>query len=312
MPRNQTRNTLFPQYRFTREEQALLSLKYPDIQDFEEAAAQDRWLPCRVLPFYSLRRRDWAVGRTDDSSETSTWHRSRQKSAIWKALLDAEADGHCWTDWKELKTASEEAWGEDDDFAWHDDYETCRLNMSAAMKELVADGECAYHKFKDAVVVSWAELARQEQYLSDAFSVASAPNPSFAGSAKDLDLSRFGLLPEQEKAMKAALRHSTSLISGPAGSGKSHTLSCLDALYREAGKNVVMYALTGKLVLPPAHSWKLHHRNLFYTGVTRAKEGVFVLGTQGAIDRCAKTVETGKRKTLISYFAWKASKNRAA
>ena len=56
------------------------------------------------------------------------------------------------------------------------------------------------------------------------------------------------------------------------------------------------------LVLHPSHKWKMHHRNLFYTGVTRAQKSVFILGTETAIRNCAKTVDTQKRQTLLPYY----------
>lgn len=56
------------------------------------------------------------------------------------------------------------------------------------------------------------------------------------------------------------------------------------------------------LVLHPSHKWKMHHRNLFYTGVTRAQKSVFILGTEDAIRNCAMTVDTQKRQTLLPFY----------
>ena len=55
------------------------------------------------------------------------------------------------------------------------------------------------------------------------------------------------------------------------------------------------------LVLHPSHSW-MHHRNLFYTGVTRAQKSVFILGTETAIRNCARKIDTLKRQTLLSHY----------
>lgn len=55
------------------------------------------------------------------------------------------------------------------------------------------------------------------------------------------------------------------------------------------------------LVLHPSHRW-MHRRNLFYTGVTRAQKSVFILGTEDAIENCARTVDTQKRQTLLPYY----------
>lgn len=56
------------------------------------------------------------------------------------------------------------------------------------------------------------------------------------------------------------------------------------------------------LVLHPSHRWKMHHRNLFYTGVTRAQKSVFILGTEDAIRNCAMTVDTQKRQTFLPFY----------
>lgn len=55
------------------------------------------------------------------------------------------------------------------------------------------------------------------------------------------------------------------------------------------------------LVLHPSHGG-MHRRNLFYTGVTRAQKSVFILGTEDAIENCARTVDTQKRQTLLPYY----------
>lgn len=56
------------------------------------------------------------------------------------------------------------------------------------------------------------------------------------------------------------------------------------------------------LVLHSSHSGRMHHRNLFYTGVTRAQKSVFILGTETAIRNCARKVDTLKRQTLLSHY----------
>ena len=55
-------------------------------------------------------------------------------------------------------------------------------------------------------------------------------------------------------------------------------------------------------VIHPSYYRKIRHRNLFYTGVTRAQKSVFILGTEAAIRNCAKTVDTQKRQTLLQYY----------
>ncbi len=51
-----------------------------------------------------------------------------------------------------------------------------------------------------------------------------------------------------------------------------------------------------------AHSFQ-HHRNLLYTGVTRAKRAAIILGDHWGIRNCASRVETDKRRTWLSLVA---------
>jgi exodeoxyribonuclease V alpha subunit len=53
------------------------------------------------------------------------------------------------------------------------------------------------------------------------------------------------------------------------------------------------------LVVHKAHSFQ-HHRNLFYTGVTRAQKTVIVVGDQWGIAACAKKEQVERRKTFLS------------
>ncbi len=55
------------------------------------------------------------------------------------------------------------------------------------------------------------------------------------------------------------------------------------------------------VVVHKSHSF-MHHRNLFYTGVTRAKEAVVVVGDRWGIDNCAKKRHLDARKTFLSFL----------
>ena len=53
------------------------------------------------------------------------------------------------------------------------------------------------------------------------------------------------------------------------------------------------------VVVHKSHSF-MHHRNLFYTGVTRAKEAVVIVGDRWGIANCARKRHLDKRKTFLS------------
>jgi exodeoxyribonuclease V alpha subunit len=53
------------------------------------------------------------------------------------------------------------------------------------------------------------------------------------------------------------------------------------------------------LVVHKAHSF-MHHRNLFYTGVTRARQVVIIVGDQWGMRTCAEKEQVERRKTFLS------------
>jgi exodeoxyribonuclease V alpha subunit len=53
------------------------------------------------------------------------------------------------------------------------------------------------------------------------------------------------------------------------------------------------------LVIHKAHSF-MHHRNLFYTGVTRAQRTVIIVGDQWGMRACAEREQVDRRKTFLS------------
>jgi exodeoxyribonuclease V alpha subunit len=55
------------------------------------------------------------------------------------------------------------------------------------------------------------------------------------------------------------------------------------------------------VVVHKAHSF-MHHRNLLYTGVTRARRTAIVLGDHWGIQNCAKRCQVDDRRTFLPLF----------
>jgi len=55
------------------------------------------------------------------------------------------------------------------------------------------------------------------------------------------------------------------------------------------------------LVAHKSHSF-MHHRNLLYTGVTRASKSAIILGDRWGITNCAKQVRLDDRKTFLPFL----------
>ena len=46
----------------------------------------------------------------------------------------------------------------------------------------------------------------------------------------------------------------------------------------------------------------MHHRNLFYTGVTRARKTAIIIGDAWGIRNCAQKRQVSERKTFLSHL----------
>lgn len=65
------------------------------------------------------------------------------------------------------------------------------------------------------------------------------------------------------------------------------------------------------VVVHKAHSF-MHHRNLFYTGVTRARQVAIVVGDQWGMRNCAEKEQVERRKTFLSVLDLPRADSRQA
>ncbi len=65
------------------------------------------------------------------------------------------------------------------------------------------------------------------------------------------------------------------------------------------------------VVIHKSHSF-MHHRNLFYTGVTRAQQSAIILGDRWGVRNCAEKVQVDSRKTFLSQSLRIASSIRSS
>mgnify|MGYP002641654376 CR=1 FL=1 len=63
------------------------------------------------------------------------------------------------------------------------------------------------------------------------------------------------------------------------------------------------------VIVHKSHSFQ-HHRNLLYTGVTRARRSTIILGDHWGIRNCAGKVDVNKRRTWLSLIAGRHSATR--
>jgi len=81
------------------------------------------------------------------------------------------------------------------------------------------------------------------------------------------------------------------------GNGSRGNFSVLPGSHNDS-PNMQDIQLAYALTVHKAHSF-MHHCNLFYTGVTRAKEPAVVIGDRWGISNCAKRRRQDDRKTFL-------------
>ena len=64
------------------------------------------------------------------------------------------------------------------------------------------------------------------------------------------------------------------------------------------------------VVVHKSHAF-MHHRNLFYTGVTRARTSAIILGDRWGVRNCASRRQVDARKTFLSHLLYGAARSEA-
>ncbi len=124
-----------------------------------------------------------------------------------------------------------------------------------------------------------SDILKMEQDIAAIFTKADASNPHFKSTRnlQKLIIRQAETLNEKQlEAVHSALQHSISLISGGAGSGKSYTVSVINAVCEECDLEVVLSAPTGKaakrLEEVSGRTGTTIHRLLGYDGKSFSKD----------------------------------------
>ena len=186
-------------------------------------------------------------------------HPSRLAAVLSHIVTQELEDGHCWTAQSELfakaarllQTSHRE---EPPDMVESQLAEPDQDDLEAILETALTT---QFKKKKlDHIVseaeeklVGLAELKRQESDLAQLFESAVRENPHLGArveSALDTTQATGELNDQQLQALRCAMEHGLCLISGKAGSGKTHVISELSRIYNQLGHKVVLAAPTGK------------------------------------------------------------------
>jgi len=199
-------------------------------------------------------------------------HPSRLRGGILYCVAQALDSGHCWTDYEDLVDESNR-------LLVMDTLDS-RDRITAALDHLIDDKTLSCENQDGRFLVSRPDIRRMESDLAALFANARAPNPHarILGSFDArLGTKATTLTEGQRAAVKTALTHAISVITGGAGTGKTYTVRTLCDVFNEAGLSVTLCAPTGKaakrLEEATGRSASTIHRLLEYNGLDFQLEG---------------------------------------
>ena len=166
---------------------------------------------------------------------------ARIRAGVLHCVNESLDQGDCWIEFEELVDQA--------NVLLVMDVLDSRDRIEQALDRLIDEKVLVCVSHGGRFLVAKPEIRAMEEYLAKVFRNGGAPNPHFPDRDRLPDMvaeTAPQLNAGQRQAAVTALRHSISLISGGAGSGKTFTVSAITGVYEEQGLRVVLAAPTGK------------------------------------------------------------------
>ena len=186
-------------------------------------------------------------------------------------MHEALDQGNCWVEYEDLVDQS--------NLLLVMDNLDSRIRIEASLDNLISERLLSCESHAGRFLVALSDILKMEQDIAAIFTKAAEANPHFTSTRnlQKLILRQAETLNEKQlEAVHSALQHSISLISGGAGSGKSYTVSVINAVCEECDLEVVLSAPTGKaakrLEEVSGRTGTTIHRLLGYDGKSFSKD----------------------------------------
>ncbi|MBI5788546.1 MAG: AAA family ATPase [Candidatus Schekmanbacteria bacterium] len=124
-----------------------------------------------------------------------------------------------------------------------------RERIEEQVDGLIADKKLIAHNTGERMLIADPLLYKREMDLAKVFAGSLANSPEIASEdelTKILESEAGDLTFSQQQAVKVALTSRISVISGAAGSGKSHTIAAITRIGEKLGLDIALAAPTGK------------------------------------------------------------------
>lgn len=198
---------------------------------------RDPYLIIKEVPGFGFRRADELARQLGIAKA----HPSRLQAALLHCVRERVEQGDCWVEYEELIELATALLllGRSDG----------RELVEGYLASLIEEEALACASYAGRFLVSLPSLRKMEEWLVEVFSRGGTPNTHFShqpdlGALVDREAP--DLNPGQRQAVLLALRHQTCLVTGAAGSGKTHVSAALARIYTKAKRKVALAAPTGK------------------------------------------------------------------
>ncbi len=200
----------------------------------------DPYAIVRLVPGFGFKRVD-KIAREKMGAPKE--HPGRIRACVIFSVEDALDQGDCWIEYEQLVDKA--------NTLLVMDCLDSRERIEKALDGLIDAGDLSCYTVDNRFLVAMPEIRRMEEELAQVFRQGARPNPRFLeldddGMRKTISSAASGLNRDQYRAVATALKHTISLVTGGAGSGKTFTISALVGICQEHGLSVVLAAPTGK------------------------------------------------------------------
>ncbi len=196
----------------------------------------DPYLLVREVPGFGFKRVDVVARKMGTPKE----HPSRIRAGIVHCVAERLDQGDCWVDYEDLIALA--------NALLVMDVADSRARIEGELDGLIDDGALVSPSIGGRFLVAQPQIHQMERDLAEVFSTRLAPNAHLAtgDTACLIEAASANLNEPQRRALLASARHNLVLVSGAAGTGKTHLVAAIDRLYEARELKVVLAAPTGK------------------------------------------------------------------
>lgn len=205
-------------------------------------------------PYALIREvRGFGFKRVDEiamKTGTSIQHPKRLQAGLEFQVESELKEGHCHTEKSSLLENTAMMLSTSTNHIQANDIQINDIpiteSLEKALDALLEKNILAAKEYQEQTFIGLSEILTRETDLADWLVSGSKTLKLSRELSHATERKKGGLNTDQYRALLTALQHRVSLITGPAGSGKTHVISILNGLCRQVGKEVALAAPTGK------------------------------------------------------------------